>query len=159
MSSSTNDNSNRRGARRLFLARSAGAGMASVAALLCAGVARFLAPPPAIESSQRVRIGAAKSFGVGSRTSFQDAGFIVVSTDEGLYALSTICTHLGCAVRDYSTSLSCTCHGSVFDFAGRVKCGPAPRPLVWLRVGAFTQGELYVDIGATVRPGTYYKAV
>jgi cytochrome b6-f complex iron-sulfur subunit len=53
------------------------------------------------------------------------------------YALSTVCTHLGCNV-DWKPDgipghpegvIACPCHGSVFSKTGEVIHGPAPRPL------------------------------
>lgn len=53
---------------------------------------------------------------------------------DGLYALSLVCTHLGCTVAVSAGALACPCHGSTFDRQGRVVTGPADRPLGRLRV-------------------------
>lgn len=47
----------------------------------------------------------------------------------GLYALSLVCTHLGCTVTVSAHELACPCHGSTFDRQGRVMQGPADRSL------------------------------
>jgi len=52
----------------------------------------------------------------------------------GLYALSLVCTHLGCTVRVSAGELVCPCHGSIFDQQGRVVKGPADRALARLWV-------------------------
>jgi nitrite reductase/ring-hydroxylating ferredoxin subunit len=52
----------------------------------------------------------------------------------GFYALSLICTHLGCTVTVTENALSCPCHGSRFDRQGRVLVGPADRSLERLQV-------------------------
>jgi glycine/D-amino acid oxidase-like deaminating enzyme/nitrite reductase/ring-hydroxylating ferredoxin subunit len=56
----------------------------------------------------------------------------VYRDDEGgLHAVSTVCTHLGCAV-SWNTgerSWDCPCHGSRFDADGRVLEGPAVKDL------------------------------
>lgn len=45
-------------------------------------------------------------------------------------AHSAVCTHQGCGVSGRGPTLSCPCHGSVFDAAtGAVQQGPADRPL------------------------------
>jgi Rieske Fe-S protein len=48
-----------------------------------------------------------------------------------LHALSPICTHLRCVVHFNSEERTwdCPCHGSRFEIDGRVRSGPAKRPL------------------------------
>ena len=72
---------------------------------------------------------------------------IVVHTQGGQYkAFMARCTHLGCVVKYEGApevpSFHCNCHGSVFDINGRNIGGPAPRPLVPLKVSM--QGESLV---------------
>jgi Rieske Fe-S protein len=53
------------------------------------------------------------------------------SGDGGVTALSAVCPHLGCSV-DFlpeNRIYSCPCHGSIFDFSGKTKTGPSPRPM------------------------------
>jgi cytochrome b6-f complex iron-sulfur subunit len=71
---------------------------------------------------------------------------------EGVYAVSTICTHLGCVIKPNAEGFECPCHGSRFAKDGEVTKGPAPRPLPWLKVSA-SGGTLVVDEGATVPQG------
>jgi ubiquinol-cytochrome c reductase iron-sulfur subunit len=40
-----------------------------------------------------------------------------------------ICTHLGCIPNRTDEGWLCPCHGSVYDFSGRILRGPAPRNL------------------------------
>ena len=57
---------------------------------------------------------------------------IVVGRDQGaLFAVSAICTHLGCYVAFSATNrdLLCPCHASLFAKTGEVLRGPARRPL------------------------------
>jgi cytochrome b6-f complex iron-sulfur subunit len=54
--------------------------------------------------------------------------------DAGYYALSLVCTHLGCTVVVTESDLSCPCHGSRFDRQGQVITGPADKPLVKMKV-------------------------
>jgi Rieske Fe-S protein len=49
--------------------------------------------------------------------------------DDQPYALSLLCTHLGCLVTVNEEKISCPCHGSEFDLQGNVLKGPAERPL------------------------------
>lgn len=48
---------------------------------------------------------------------------------EGIVALSSVCTHRGCEVRPRPDSLECPCHGSEYDEFGEVLQGPARQPL------------------------------
>lgn len=75
---------------------------------------------------------------------------------EGVYAISTICTHLGCVVKPNAEGFECPCHGSRFDAAGGVVKGPAPRALPWLQA-RLIGGEVQIDEGKTVPNGTKVK--
>lgn len=48
-----------------------------------------------------------------------------------VYALSLICTHLGCIVNWHPEEqrLICPCHNGTYDVTGAVLGGPPPRPL------------------------------
>ena len=77
-----------------------------------------------------------------------------ISRDQGgVYAVSLICTHLGCIVKPVASGFECPCHGSRFDRAGSVTKGPAPHALPWLKVTG-SGNQLVVDEGATVPQGT-----
>ena len=70
----------------------------------------------------------------------------VFSDEEGLYAISAVCTHLGCVVsRQEEGSFFCPCHGSRFDAHGKVIKGPAPKPLVHFELIVSPDGQLVVD--------------
>lgn len=72
---------------------------------------------------------------------------------EGTYAISTICTHLGCVVKSNPEGFECPCHGSRFAADGEVRKGPAPRPLNWLKVSV-SGGVVTIDEGTPVPNGT-----
>ncbi len=72
---------------------------------------------------------------------------------QGVYAISTVCTHLGCIVRPSAAGFECPCHGSRFAPDGSVIKGPAPKPLPWLKVAA-AGGEWIIDEAVTVPMGT-----
>jgi Rieske Fe-S protein len=76
---------------------------------------------------------------------------------EGVFAISTICTHLGCVVKHTAEGFECPCHGSRFKPDGAVAKGPAPRPLTWLQVTA-ADGAWHVEEGKKVAAGTKVKA-
>ncbi|MEW5978819.1 MAG: Rieske 2Fe-2S domain-containing protein [Acidobacteriota bacterium] len=72
---------------------------------------------------------------------------------DGVYAISTICTHLGCIIKPTPEGFECPCHGSRFASDGSVTKGPAPRALDWLKVD-HRGGQWIVDEGEKVSPGT-----
>ena len=55
----------------------------------------------------------------------------LIKANDGVTALSSTCTHLGCRVAWDSDAavLKCPCHGGTFDRSGAVKSGPPPAPL------------------------------
>jgi Rieske Fe-S protein len=77
---------------------------------------------------------------------FRDAG--------GVYAISRVCTHLGCIVNAQPDGFHCPCHGSRFALDGSVIKGPAPRALPWIAVSRAGEGTYVVDEGKTVPRGT-----
>jgi len=60
---------------------------------------------------------------------YRESRIAVVREGNRYYALSLVCTHLGCTVEVTPKTVSCPCHGSVFDRSGKVVRGPADRPL------------------------------
>ena len=72
---------------------------------------------------------------------------------EGVFAISTVCTHLGCIVKTSANGFDCPCHGSGFTKDGTVRKGPAPTPLPWLKVSV-AGGTLTVDEDTKVKSGT-----
>lgn len=83
----------------------------------------------------------------------------VIGAAAGVYALSAVCTHLGCITRFRSDDrvIACPCHGSRFDLEGNVVHGPAPRPLPWLDVTEDASGNLVVDTGIVIPHGKVFK--
>ena len=76
---------------------------------------------------------------------------------EGVFAVSTVCTHLGCIVKTGPEGFDCPCHGSRFATDGSVTKGPAPRALAWRKVTG-SGGAYVVDEGEDVPAGTKVKA-
>jgi Rieske Fe-S protein len=58
----------------------------------------------------------------------------LVKSGDGVKALSSTCTHLGCRVSwdAEAKQLKCPCHGGVYDRTGAVVAGPPPAPLASL---------------------------
>ena len=60
---------------------------------------------------------------------------IIINLGNDSYrAFTSICTHEQCPVSGFNgTRITCPCHGSEYDTAGRNVAGPAPRPLTEYR--------------------------
>jgi Rieske Fe-S protein len=107
----------------------------AIALLIASGGAlvRFLTPRAA--NKQRILVRAASAdVPVNGALIFRNERLALLRDEKGFYALSLICTHLGCTVTVTENRLSCPCHGSVFDRQGRVLKGPADRALARLEV-------------------------
>jgi len=121
------------------------------------GIARL--PKAAVLSSpsKKFRVTLPETLGPGEV--FMPAGRKVAlfRDAEGVYAVSTVCTHLGCLVKQAEGGFECPCHGSKFSADGTVTKGPAPQPLPWLKVTA-AGGAFTVDEGEMVPPGTKVNA-
>ena len=73
---------------------------------------------------------------------------------QGVFAVSRVCTHLGCLVKSEADGFHCPCHGSRFAPDGKVVKGPAPKALAWLAVTRVAPGTYLVDEGKPVPLGT-----
>ncbi len=64
-------------------------------------------------------------------TSEKAAAWVLKISDKEIVAFSPWCTHLGCAYHwdAQKREFLCPCHSSVFGMDGKVRSGPAPRPL------------------------------
>jgi cytochrome b6-f complex iron-sulfur subunit len=133
--------------RRQFFVK-VGVGSAVVAALGTAGFAyQYLSPNVLYEPSPIVDAGKPDRYPPDSVTMDPQTAIYVVRTGEGFFALSAICTHLGCltAYKPDLGIIACPCHGSKFNKDGVKIEGPAPRPLPWLRMWLSDDGNLMVD--------------
>jgi nitrite reductase/ring-hydroxylating ferredoxin subunit len=77
---------------------------------------------------------------------------------DGVYAISKVCTHLGCIVKSEADGFHCPCHGSRFALDGAVIKGPAPKALPWLQVARVAAGTYIVDEGRHVAAGSKERA-
>ncbi len=71
----------------------------------------------------------------------------IIREADGFYALSAICTHLGCTPRwlESENKFKCPCHGSGFRKSGINFEGPAPRPLERLKITLGDDGQILID--------------
>ena len=128
---------------------------------------RALVPNVLYEPPKRFKAGLPENFPEGA-TFLEDKRVYIVREQRTFYAISAVCTHLGCTVKlvnlnqprtvpvgghtiEERREFQCPCHGSKYYGDGTNYAGPAPRPLVWhpLEVSP-DDGQLVVDLGATV---------
>ena len=144
--------------RRRFLAL-LGSGALGVAALGTGIVGiHFLEPQVLFEEDTRFGLGRPDEYPPGTVLTLPRHKVYVVSSTDGFYAISSVCTHLGCMTRydKEHGEIACPCHGSRFHLDGQVAAGPAPRPLPRLEI-TVDRGLLVVDTSRRVAPGTLLK--
>ncbi len=117
-------------------------------------MARFMMPNTVLELPSRFKVGSMGDYPLGTVSEKYKAsrGVWIVHTDsyDGrniLYALSSVCTHLGCTPNwlDAEQKFKCPCHGSGFYINGINFEGPAPRPLERIGLRVSDDGQLEVD--------------
>jgi menaquinol-cytochrome c reductase iron-sulfur subunit len=148
--------------RRRFLSVAAGAISTAVAALIGIPlVGMFFGPLFARRKELWLDIGAVADVKPNRPTKFTYSyvkidgwfektvyGTAYVEADRaGIFALSNICTHLGCGVRwdTDRNAFTCPCHNGVFDRMGNVVSGPPPRSLNRLKT-KIAAGRIHILI-------------
>jgi len=118
------------------------AGLGSVAVTY-----QYFAPNVLFEPSTTFRAGNPELYPVHSVTFLQEQQVYIVRMPEGFYAVSAVCTHLGCITqwKPDADMIACPCHGSKFHPDGMKIEGPAPRPLPHFALSLTAEGELLVD--------------
>ena len=120
---------------------------AMAAGLTAAG--RFMFPNVLTEPPSTFTAGFPEDFAIGVvDTRFKERYQVwIVRDEEGIYALSTICTHLGCTPNwlEAESKFKCPCHGSGFYASGINFEGPAPRPLERVGVSLAEDGQVLID--------------
>jgi Rieske Fe-S protein len=131
----------------------------ALGALAFAAVGMLRLPKAAVVASpsKKFRVDLPKNLSPGE--AFEPPGHSVAlfQDSDGVYAISTVCTHLGCIVKPTPEGFNCPCHGSKFDDDGAVLSGPAPSALPWLKV-EMDGSTVLVDADETVPAGTKAKA-
>jgi cytochrome b6-f complex iron-sulfur subunit len=127
---------------------------------------RFLFPNVTYEPPLSFKAGFPTEYGLGVEEKFKERyGVWIVRESRGFYALSTVCTHLGCTPNwlTAESKFKCPCHGSGFMVTGVNFEGPAPRPLERYKIALAEDGQLLIDKNAKFqkekgewdRPGAY----
>ncbi len=143
--------------RRDFLGLSSLAAAGTAAAVAIIGMLRLPKAAVLPSPSKKFTVTLPESLAAGEPFVPPGRPVVVFRDPEGVYAVSLICTHLGCIVKTSPDGFECPCHGSRFTDDGTVAKGPAPQPLPWLKVAV--QGDrVVVDEDETVSAGTKVKA-
>ncbi|MEE8449497.1 MAG: Rieske (2Fe-2S) protein [Thermodesulfobacteriota bacterium] len=150
--------------RRSFLSILGWGGLLAWLATVLGGMVRFAFPNVLFEPGKKVKLTKPEDYPIGSVTFWAEKRLFLFRGKEGFRAMSAICTHLGCTVRDsvkvdneYPQDHShCPCHGSVFARDGKVLSGPARRPLESYRVSLPPDGYLQVDKDKQVAADWYF---
>lgn len=115
---------------------------------------RFMFPNVLAEPPSTIKIGIPSNFepeAVSERFKSEWGFWIVRSTRynglDSIYALQSVCTHLGCPPNWLlgEQKFKCPCHGSGFYISGVNFEGPAPRPLERFKLSVADDGQLVVD--------------
>ena len=130
-------------------------GVASLAAFLFT-IFRMPFPTLLPEKSGRFKIGRRHDFTSETTKYFHDEQVYVFADAEGIYAISAVCTHLGCVVNKDHYGFACPCHGSRYRLDGRVEKGAATRDLPWYQISVLPGGQLQVDKKKFVKPGVKF---
>jgi len=130
--------------------------LAGSAVLTALGLQRFLYPNVGKHRNQRVNIGNLANLSAMPPSSvkedYKKLGFYVARYCNGIAALSTACTHLGCTLNwiDSDRKFKCPCHGSGFSQLGFNLEGPAPRPMERFKI-VVEEGSVIVDCSQVYR--------
>jgi len=144
--------------RRSFISWMTLAWTAFTASMLAAATAttRFMFPNVLFEPPPTFKAGYPNEIQVGQvdeRFKQKNAVWLVrTAFDEwakaaGIYALSTVCTHLGCTPNwlEAEQKFKCPCHGSGYYKSGVNFEGPTPRPLERFAISFADDGQILVD--------------
>ena len=116
------------------------------------GMLKFLSYTPPPESVTRLTLASPDAYPPGSVSPVPSARAWVIRDAEGLYALTGICTHLGCTVQFAGDHFECPCHGSQFALSGTVLNGPASTALQHVELIRNADGLLVIDTQVVISP-------
>ena len=138
-----------RGTRRRLLSFLGWGSFASFCGGVTVGSLRFFFPRILYEPSQQFIAGKPEDYQIGevSTRMKKEQRVWMIRDQKGIYALISICTHLGCTPIWHSTEnrIKCPCHGSNFLVDGQNVAGPAPSPLFRAAISLNLAGNILVD--------------
>ncbi|HEY7558487.1 MAG TPA: Rieske 2Fe-2S domain-containing protein [Candidatus Binatia bacterium] len=128
----------------------------AAAALLFGFLGAMRLPKAAVlpSPSKKFRVTLPASWASGQAYIPAGRSVAIYKEGSGVFAISTVCTHLGCIVKATDAGFDCPCHGSKFAKDGSVLKGPAPKGLPWLEVKHAGGDNFLIDEGKIVAIGT-----
>jgi cytochrome b6-f complex iron-sulfur subunit len=166
--------------RRSFLAIAGWVGFTVASTVALFQSVKFIQPNATYEDPPAFKADRPDAYPVGSTTVIIDKRVVINRDPDGFYAISLICTHLGCTPRyfpDVTSDLvesgaqiskdpdtgqeatkanpalpgfKCPCHGSRYFRDADNFYGPAPRPMDRVRVEKAKDGKLLIDRSVVV---------
>ena len=135
--------------RRRFMNYAGWLGVLGALNVALLGFLRFMFPRVLFEPPTEFKAGDPAGYAVG----VVDTRYVnsercwIIREQDGFYALSAICTHLGCTPKYLASEdkFKCPCHGSGFWRSGINFEGPAPRPLERHKIVLAEDGQLLID--------------
>jgi cytochrome b6-f complex iron-sulfur subunit len=120
------------------------------------GFMRYMFPRVLFEPPTTFKAGSPEEYTLGAvneKFKKDQRVWIVRQEDGSFFAISAICTHLGCTPSWFAidNKFKCPCHGSGFYRDGTNYEGPAPRPLDRVKIGIDPEGRLVVDKSVVYR--------
>lgn len=144
--------------RREFLKIAWGISLVGLFGQAGVALARFFKPRIADGAfGSKVFSGQAEEFQPGTVSHIQKGRFYISRLEDGgIIALWQRCTHLGCTIpwQENKEQFHCPCHSSVFNQAGEVISGPAPRPMDLFPV-EIDNGQIVVDTANPIQRDKY----
>jgi cytochrome b6-f complex iron-sulfur subunit len=154
--------------RRSFFAMSGWLAFVGASAIALFQSVRYMQPNALYEDPAAFKADPPGSYAVGSTTVLTDKRVVINRDPDGFYAISLICTHLGCTPRyfpDVTSDLiaqgtgglranqqnkelpgfKCPCHGSRYYRDAVNFYGPAPRPMDRVHLEVARDGKLFID--------------
>lgn len=161
--------------RRSFLAMVGWAGFVVASVIALFQSVKFIQPNATYEDPPAFKADVPSAYPVGSTTVIIEKRVVINRDPDGFYAISLICTHLGCTPRYFTdvtsdliaagTAISkdpdtgqeatkaspilpgfkCPCHGSRYFRDADNFFGPAPRPMDRVHVELAKDGKLFID--------------
>lgn len=132
-------------------------GLGIVGTIWTLAVVKFMFPNVLREPPSKFKVGLPDAFPAGQVQTKYKAQFGVwvvnyeYNGEQQLYALKSVCTHLGCTPNwlEAEQKFKCPCHGSGFYKDGINFEGPAPRPLERYAIRIADDGQIEIDKSRT----------